>query len=146
MFTIDAFYKNNDTYTATQQLMRWHFQINYKVQCHQLIASKPESTDLALKRPPGKVIHTLENIESGIGIESIKFYVGSYSYIKHLRHNFMNKFYVKFNCHPEKVQVVQELDKFDLISHTKMCCNFLTCADEDVYEGQSLLSPIWIQE
>jgi hypothetical protein len=40
MFIMDAFHNNSDNYTATQQLLHWHFQIRYKVQHHQLTASK----------------------------------------------------------------------------------------------------------
>jgi len=54
MFIIDAIYKNSDNYTATQQLLHWNFQIKYKVQYHQLIVSKPESTAPVLTRPPKK--------------------------------------------------------------------------------------------
>jgi hypothetical protein len=54
MFIIDAFYKNSDNYTAIQQLLHWNFQIKYKVQYHQPIVSKPESTALVLTRPPKK--------------------------------------------------------------------------------------------
>jgi hypothetical protein len=84
MLIIHACYKNSDNYTASQQLLHWHFQIKYSVQYHQLTASKPESAASVLKRAPKKVIHTLKNIESGIEGESTKFYVESYRSIKHL--------------------------------------------------------------
>jgi len=51
MFIIEAFYKNSNNYTATQQLLHWNFQIKYKGQYRQLTVSKPESTALILKRP-----------------------------------------------------------------------------------------------
>jgi hypothetical protein len=51
-----------------------------------------------------------------------------------------------FNCYHEKVQAVQQLEEYVLISHTNVRCKFLTCAGEDVYEGRISLSPISIQE